>query len=235
MGCRNARSSQTAREKIVSTTGSKTVSIIGLDLARIKHVEKFVQNFKEKFSHVDVIINNGAAVSDDEEETVEGVNTMQATNYLGPLHLTQGLLPVLSEDGIVVTMTGSQHSNAIVDNQGYAQSKKVLAIVMTELARRVSSTRPGILFYSVDPGYTWSGLHTAWSTWLAGPALGASLASTAATTPVWLAGGGGRGENSGRGELWNDCEINEDSMKEEDNHQELWQSSRDLIHRILHS
>ena len=41
VGCRDPVRGQAARQRIVDKTGSKTVSVIGLDLADIKKVSKY--------------------------------------------------------------------------------------------------------------------------------------------------------------------------------------------------
>lgn len=250
MACRNPRKAQTARESIVASSGSKLVSVIGIDLAKMKHVTKFVDNFKEKFDHVDVLINNAAIGMKDatnvRQETAEGLEKMLATNHLGPLHLTSRLLPLLSADGVVVTMTGNPNNTKDVDVEYmnseanydpstlYEISKHLLMLGTRELARRLSSSRPGLAFYSVDPGFTWTDLHTGWGVWLAGPFLGAAWSTTAARTPVWLAGGGGRLSDGGKGEIWTHCDHGEKSGAHRIQ-REVWEESQKWINRALSS
>eukprot|EP00090_Calanus_glacialis_P022980 TRINITY_DN35374_c0_g1_i1.p1 TRINITY_DN35374_c0_g1~~TRINITY_DN35374_c0_g1_i1.p1 ORF type:complete len:317 (-),score=88.16 TRINITY_DN35374_c0_g1_i1:30-980(-) len=251
MACRNARKAQAARESIVAASGSKLVSVIGIDLAKMKHVSKFVENFKEKFDHVDVIINNAAMgdATNERAETTEGLEQMMATNHLGPFHLTTSLLPLLSKDGVVITMTGKPNNTLAVDMDNmnseadyspttlYDRSKLLSMLMMRELASTMVSTMPGLAFYSVDPGFTWTDLHTGWGFWLAGPVIGAARASTAASTLVWLAGGGGRTENEGKGELWKNCRVCETEERNggQIEQREMREKSEKLIKKALGS
>ena len=262
MGCRNPRKAQTARDSIVAATGSQMVSVIGIDLAKMKHVTKFVENFREKFDRLDVIINNAATgVSDADKkrsETPEGLELVMATNHLGPLHLTKSLLPLLSKDGVVITMSGSPDMTQTVDMDNlnsdtdydlnsetdydpvtlYGRTKLFNIMMTRELAVRSAESRPGVSFYSVDPGFTWTNLHssllhpaTTWGVWLAGPVLGAALASTAASTPVWLAGGGAMGNWSG--EHWTHCAMSGGGQGGQVERAKLWGESEKLIDKAL--
>jgi NAD(P)-dependent dehydrogenase (short-subunit alcohol dehydrogenase family) len=192
MACRDANRGIAAREAIVKATGSDSVGLIGLDLSSMKRVAKFVENFRDKYGQVDVIINNaatglGAGVRG-REETGEGLERVMATNHLGPHLLTTGLLPLLADNGTVVTL--SSDSNLLADDledlnsEGeyrahslYARSKLANILMTRELEAREAGNRR---FHSVDPGFTWTDIHSfqlpalsSWLVWVAGPLLGA--------------------------------------------------------------
>ena len=77
----------------MSISNNTRVSVIGLDMSSMRHISTFVMNFKEKFEfdHVDVIINNAATIPSDHRRhiTNEDLETIMATNFLGPVHLTK--------------------------------------------------------------------------------------------------------------------------------------------------
>ena len=116
-------------------TGSKQVALIGLDLSSMKRVAKFVENFRSTYdkvqntraivcrctqsllcSQVDVIINNAATGLGSgvrgREETLEGLERVMATNHLGPHLLTTSLLPLLTPNGTVVTISSDSNLHA---------------------------------------------------------------------------------------------------------------------------
>lgn len=116
MACRDANRGQAAREAIARASGSNTISLIGIDLSNMRRTAKFVENFRNIFDQVDVIINNaatglGAGVRG-REETVEGLERVMATNHLGPHLLTTSLLPILATNGTVVTISSDSNLQA---------------------------------------------------------------------------------------------------------------------------
>ena len=243
LGCRDPWSARKARDKIVSITNNTRVSIIGLDLARMKHVTTFVWNLRDKFEfdHVDVIINNAATTpdSDQRQETSEGVEKILATNFLGPFHLAKSLQPLLSKDGIIINMVDNVTDITDVDNiksdydasSLYARSKHYLHLITSEMAARWSSAR----VYAVYPCQVWTSLHSSlphavshWLLWLLSPLLGQSQLREAARTVVWLAGGGAAQGAHVSGSTWHSCQM---VTTDHDTGQArlLWEKSEELI------
>ena len=226
LGCRNSAAARAVRQRIVAATGSSRVSVIGLDMARMKHISTFVYNLKQTYDQVDVLINNAATRAGPErEETVEGLEVVTATNYLGPLHLTQSLGPVLAQGGLVINLVerNSQEEPDLGDLNSehqyqpglvYLRSKQLLQRMTRLLAARLSS----VSVFSVEPCQVWTGLHTSlpswlphllsdWLVWVVGPLLPSSQVREAARTVVWLAGRGQ--EESARsqsGLTWHSCQ-----------------------------
>ena len=247
LGCRDSTAGRAARERIVAATGSQRISVIGLDVARMKHVSTFVYYIKQKFDRVDVLINNAATSGNQERrETTEGLEEVMATNYLGPRHLTQSLAPLMPPDGVVINLversekvpgppdvtdinSSAQYDPATV----YLQSKQLLHLMTREMSSRLA---PSV--YSVQPCPVWSGLHsvlphqlTGLLSWSLGPLLGSNPAREAARTVVWLAGGGAGGRHSGR--AWHSCHLEEEDSLEVPH--QLRETSDALIQRALSS
>jgi len=115
------------------------------------------------------------------------------------------------------------------------RSKLANIMMMRELAARETGERN---FHSVDPGFTWTDIHTSqlpflhsWLVWLAGPLLGARSPVQAAATPLWLAQGGG-----GRGGHWEDCRPSDKLERQVEMagvRQHVWRHSEELIERGL--
>ena len=134
-------------------------------MSRMKHVSTFVWNLKDKFEfdHVDVLINNAATAPDanDRQESSEGLEKIMATNYLGPLHLTNSLFPLLSEDGIVINMIHTINETLEVDLDNinselnydaasiYQKSKHYLYLITQEMALRFKKTKPGTMIHYI--------------------------------------------------------------------------------------
>jgi len=252
MGCRDPNKGQAAREAIMRATGSKQVGLIGIDLSSMKRVAKFVENFRSTYDKVDVLINNAATGLGSgvrgREETSEGLERMMATNHLGPHLLSTSLLPLLAPNGTVVTISSDSnlHATSMEDLNSeteyrphtiYARSKLANILMTRELEARESGQ---VRFHSVDPGFTWTDIHTSqlpflhsWLVWVAGPLLGARSPVQAAATPLWLAQGGG-----GRGGHWEDCRKCEKINKIADDlrlRKSVWEETEELIGRALDS
>lgn len=80
------------------------------------HDFRFVDKVKEQYGRVDVLINNGAIGLGDGEKgrqtTAEGLELIMATNHFGPLHLTRQILPILAEDGTIVSISSDSNLKA---------------------------------------------------------------------------------------------------------------------------
>ena len=248
LGCRNSGAARAARQRIVAATGSSRVSVIGLDMARMKHISTFVYNLKQKYDKVDVLINNAATRANRErEETVEGLEVVTATNYLGPLHLTESLAPVLAQGGLVINLV-ERNSQEVPDlgdlnsehhyqpGRVYLQSKQLLHRMTRLLAARLTS----VSVFSVEPCQVWTGLHsslphlvTDWLVWVVGPLLPSSQVREAARTVVWLARGGAVSSQSGL--TWHSCQPVTAGDSQDTDLGQLRTLSDQLIQRALRS
>ena len=84
-----------------------------------------------------------------------------------------------------------------------------------------------LYYYQVD----WL---TGWLFWLVGPFFGATSPSNACHTPLWLAGGGGEGAESGSN--WSDCRPSErvhPLAADRELARTAWVASMELIQRGL--
>ena len=222
LGCRSSAAARAARERILAATGSSRVSVIGLDMARMKHISTFLYNLRQTHHKVDVLINNAATrPSPEREETVEGLEVVMATNYLGPLHLSQSLAPSLAQGGLIINLVESHSEeeeeleltdlNSELEYRPgrlYLQSKQLLG----EMTRLLAARLPSVSVLSVQPCPVWPGLHSTLPHLLTSsllrllePVLPSSQAREAARTVVWLARGGAGQAVSGQ--TWHSCEL----------------------------
>ncbi len=68
---------------------------MAIDLSSLASVHTFAVAFRERFSKLDVLVNNAAASSPALKITPEGFERDWATNVLGPYLLTTLLVPAL--------------------------------------------------------------------------------------------------------------------------------------------
>lgn len=95
MACRNAERGEKARLKIQEATDNPHLVLELVDLSRMDDVRDFCQRLQEKYTHLDVLINNAGALFNKRQETPEGLEKTFATDLLGPYLLTRLLLPLL--------------------------------------------------------------------------------------------------------------------------------------------
>lgn len=95
MVCRNSITGQAARDEIVARTGNSKVNLMLCDLSDQKSIREFVRDFSIRYRRLDALINNAANFDHNLKHatlTADGVETIFATNHLGPFLMTNLLL-----------------------------------------------------------------------------------------------------------------------------------------------
>ena len=160
LGCRDATRGRAVRQRIVEATNNTRVSVVGLDLASMRHVSTFAWNILDKLDldRVDVLINAAATTPRglEREVTTEGLERVMATNLLGPMHLATRLLKAFSEDAVVINLVEEEPDNIDVDIDNinsaetydaahvYQQSKYYSRLLTRKMAGRFSKDKPGM-------------------------------------------------------------------------------------------
>ncbi|OON18805.1 oxidoreductase, short chain dehydrogenase/reductase family protein [Opisthorchis viverrini] len=189
MACRDISKAQSAKDSLLRMYGAEnpestktdvvdeTISSIlspiqdeqlrleQLDLSSFESIRNFVERFIKTNEPLDYLINNAAIISRTYEKSVDGQELQLAVNYLGPVLLTELLLPSLkkSPKGRIVNMTDALHylgnlhkptlhlsGSSYGPYVAYNQSKLALTMYTVELARRLEGT--SVIPVSVYPG-----------------------------------------------------------------------------------
>lgn len=98
MICRNAEAGEAARREIIAESGNQAVELWICDLSSQSSIRELVPRFLERYERLDVLINNAANFDHSLTKpklTADGVETIFATNHLGPFLMTSLLLPLL--------------------------------------------------------------------------------------------------------------------------------------------
>jgi NAD(P)-dependent dehydrogenase (short-subunit alcohol dehydrogenase family) len=113
IACRTSSKGENAIQQIEATLKRPIkASVIPLDLTKIESIKNFAQKFKEKYSKLDLLINNAGVVNLAEKmTTAEGLEMHMATNHLGHFALTGLLYEVIkaSPNARVLTMSSGSH------------------------------------------------------------------------------------------------------------------------------
>ena len=110
LACRNrARGEQTVSE-LKKLYPDISIELQLIDLGLQSSIMEFADSFNKKYEHLDVLIHNAAifnVTQKNRELTAEGVETVWATNHIGPVLLTDLLLDRLkkSENGRILTVS----------------------------------------------------------------------------------------------------------------------------------
>ncbi|ALR02890.1 SDR family NAD(P)-dependent oxidoreductase [Xylella fastidiosa] len=130
---RNRQKTEAALAEIKRQSGNPDVAMFLADFLPLAGVKAFADAIKEKYDHIDVLINNaGAQFTEQREVTSEGHEKTMAINVFAPMLLTKLLMPLLvkSESARVVTVASDAHRMAgkpdlddIELKQGYHMAK----------------------------------------------------------------------------------------------------------------
>ena len=165
LGARNEKLGQEACDKL--TAGGAKVEFVKLDLLDQATVEKAVATIEKKHGRLDILVNNAGIVDKGDSSPatacIDAVEKTMQTNFIGPLRVTQLMLPLLkkSEEGSIVNVSselGSLAQNADKNSpyaevkvMGYSASKAALNMMTVQLAYELRNTN--IKVNSVCPGY----------------------------------------------------------------------------------
>jgi len=156
MACRDLKRGEAAR----ATVEGKT-ELMQLDVSSRADVARFVAAWGSR--PLDVLINNAGVLPTGRQTTSEGLELAYATNIVGPVALTDGLLPVLrASHGRVVTVSSGGMYPVKLDLKvlrgevakydgvtAYAQTKRAQVILNELWAER----EPLVTFAAMHPGW----------------------------------------------------------------------------------
>jgi retinol dehydrogenase 14 len=165
MVSRDQKRGELAQADVRQQTGNADVELLVADLSSQQSIRQLVKEFKARHDRLHVLVNNAGMTSGSRTETVDGIETVFATNHLAPFLLTNLLLPVLTASAparIVNVSSGAQAMGKIdfddlesVRSYGeirvYNASKLANILFTYELARRITGS--GVTANAVEPGF----------------------------------------------------------------------------------
>jgi NAD(P)-dependent dehydrogenase (short-subunit alcohol dehydrogenase family) len=178
---RDANKGKQAGEKLASQ-GWKT-RFIQLDVTKTADIQNLRDCIEEHFGHLDVLINN-AGILQGKENTLkvsrDSVQKHLDTNFLGPLILSQQMIPLLkkSEDGRIINFSTSMARLSAPGPGTAAYRFSKVAINGLTAMMAADLVESNIKVNSVDPGWV--------QTEMGGAGANRSV-SEGADTAVWLA------------------------------------------------
>lgn len=163
-----------ARDLTRGTEVAKTLKAFGdvqpieIDYARPDTIEHATKMIEAEFGRLDILVNN-AGIADPadglpSQTDVDAVERIFTTNFIGPLRVTQVMLPLIRKaaSGRIVNMSSNLGSLTFNGDPtwkfaghkflGYAASKAALNMLTVQLAFELRNTN--IKVNSANPGFT---------------------------------------------------------------------------------
>ncbi|WP_206243798.1 SDR family oxidoreductase [Novosphingobium terrae] len=166
LGCRDAARGQTAADDL--RHAGIDAHALTIDVSDDDSVGAAARRLEKEIGALDVLVNNaGISIGTPgpaSEEQIDSIRAMFEVNTLGPLRVTQALLPLLrrSPAARIVMMSSGLGSLAEtgdmaglywnVDHAGYCASKSALNMLTVKLAKELLAE--GIKVNAADPGFT---------------------------------------------------------------------------------
>ncbi len=160
---RNAPKTAQVVEEIRTASGNKNVDSLLADLSSQQEVRHLAAEFKNKYLHLHVLLNNAGAAILKRQLSVDGIEMTFALNHLAPFLLTNLLLDTIkaSAPARIINVSSDAHTSGKIefDNlQGerdygfktYGNSKLANILFTVELARRLEGT--GVTVNALHPG-----------------------------------------------------------------------------------
>ncbi|XP_042238181.1 retinol dehydrogenase 12-like [Homarus americanus] len=175
LACRNRLAALEAVRDIRTTTGDGDLIVMDLDLGDLASVRTFASKVLEKFSKIDVLINNAGVFIPPEErkKTKDGFEIHMGVNHLGHFLLTHLLLDRIQStpSSRIVLVSSMLYKRGKIDfdnmdadkgwdknerNQLYNNSKLANIFHSQELAKRLQGSSVGV--FVLCPGFVYTGL-----------------------------------------------------------------------------
>lgn len=161
LACRNQERGEAAQKEINQLVESDASELMVVDMSLQSSIRSFAEIFLSRYDRLDVLIHNAAAFDvtvKDPVFTAEGVESIWATNHVGPVLLTDLLVEALkkSTQGRIITIASKGlivYPNLTIDlddpefrsrkfsvSKAYYQSKLAQVMYTYWLAEQLSGT-----------------------------------------------------------------------------------------------
>ena len=109
IGVRNLKRGENALAEIKEKSEKNDIELLQIDMSSKKSILKASQELKNKIEKLDVLIHNAAdfdIARKQPEKSVDGIETIWATNHIGPIILTNSVMDLIknSEQGRIITI-----------------------------------------------------------------------------------------------------------------------------------
>ncbi len=171
---RDSEKSRAAFEEIKAASEGGMVDMIFVDLSSQISVKKAAQNISNKYSVIDILINNAGLLKRKGELSVDGIEMTYAVNLIAPFLLTNLLLPLIEKSyaGRIINLTSELYKKGRIEvedisslekfdgSKAYANSKLMVVMNTMYLSKKlldknvsVNCVHPGVVATDVMRDY----------------------------------------------------------------------------------
>ncbi len=164
MTVRDRARGEAARHHVLTVAPAADVAVEVCDVSHLAAVRSFAADLLTRRPRLDAVIHNAGVMPEHRTESAEGHELSLATHVLGPVLLTELLLPALtaaSHPRVVLMSSGGMYTQALpVDDieyrhgqyrgaTAYARSKRIQVALTPVLAQRW----PALMVAAMHPGW----------------------------------------------------------------------------------
>ena len=169
LACRSLEKAEEAILEIREEIPDADVEAMELNLASLDSVRSFVEQFKEKYDRLDILINNAGVMQPPYMETEDKLELQMGVNHFAHFALTAGLMGlikgtpgsrIINQSSVAHTRAGRFDFESINNEEKYGRTKtystsKLANLLFTyELDRRLKENSIDAIAIGVHPGYT---------------------------------------------------------------------------------
>lgn len=168
MACRNLEKADAAAAEVRAMVPQARLPVMVLDLADLASVKAFANAVRQRFSKLDVLLNNAGLMAPPLQRTRDGFEIQFGTNHLGHFALTGQLLDLLeaADAPRIVQISSLAHrggklmwGNLNAEKRYsrwpfYCQSKLANLVFAKDLQRRLQTSGSSIQVMAAHPGYS---------------------------------------------------------------------------------
>ena len=175
--CREGAKSEQIHTEILTQSGNNEVYLIRVDLSDPESIRAAVEDIKDKYPSIDVLVNNAGIFKVKRTETADQIEMDFAVNFLAPFVLSESLLENLkaSGNGRIINLVSELYKRGSIDlknlmlkdlyrpSSAYCTAELAKAMYTVELAKRtlnrnitVNGLHPGTIatgLYRESPGF----------------------------------------------------------------------------------
>ena len=93
LACRSSRKAEAAQQQL-QDQGLSRLELLELDLADLSSVQRAAESVRDRYGHLDLLINNAGVMAPPRRTTVQGHELQFGVNHLGHQALTLSLIHI---------------------------------------------------------------------------------------------------------------------------------------------
>lgn len=151
MACQDLNKARPTYEQIQREVGSEIV-LLPLDLSSLASIRAFVTEIQQRYTHVDLLLNNAGVLCHGPATTVDGIEYTTGVNYLGHYFLTHQLVTLMSAGSRIVNMVSLTYRFGEISDTLFAP----LTQKQFNRFSVYSNSKLALLYFTLDAAEAWA-------------------------------------------------------------------------------